>query len=222
MISAVIFDCDGVLVDSEVLAHEVEIDVLGAAGLHYDAQEFRTRFMGLSDKAFFEALEADGLKRLGRSVISEIREPLELRYAQAMEERLVEIPHALRAIQSVAQAKAVASSSTKLRLKLKLQKVGHWDHFAPHIYSAEAVARSKPAPDLFLYAADALGIDPAHCLVIEDSENGIQAAKAAGMRVWGFVGGSHNDKRSCEAVSNAGVERVIDDWRQAVPLLAAL
>ena len=222
MISAVIFDCDGVLVDSEVLAHEVEIEVLAAAGLHYDTQEFRTRFMGLSDKAFLEALEADGLNRLGRSVTSEIREPLELRYAQAMEERLVEIPHALRAIKAVAQAKAVASSSTKLRLKLKLRKVGHWDPFAPHIYSAEAVARSKPAPDLFLYAANALGIDPAHCLVIEDSENGIQAAQAAGMRVWGFVGGSHNDGASRQAVSNAGVERVIEDWRQAVPLFSAL
>jgi len=222
MISAVIFDCDGVLVDSEVLAHEVETKVLASIGLHYDAQEFKARFMGLSDKAFLTALEVDGVARLGRSIIAEIREPLEAGYRQAIEERLVEVPGALTDIKAVRHAKAVGSSSTTKRLEEKLRKVGHWDHFAPHVYSSEHVTRSKPAPDLFLHAANGLGINPAHCLVIEDSVMGVRAAQAAGMRVWGFVGGSHNDDRSRAALRDIGVDRIVEDWRQAGPLLVSL
>lgn len=222
MISAVIFDCDGVLVDSEVLAHEVEAAVLAAIGLHYDAQEFKARFMGLSAKAFLAELEVDGVARLGRSIIAEIRAPLETRYRQAIRERLVEVPGALAAIQSVRHAKAVASSSTTKGLEEKLRKVGHWDHFAPHVYSSECVVRSKPAPDLFLHAAKALCVEPSHCLVIEDSVMGVRAAQAAGMRVWGFVGGGHNDDRSRAALAEIRVERVVEDWRQAGPLLASL
>lgn len=108
------------------------------------------------------------------------------------------------------------------RLEQKLRKVGHWDHFAPHVYSAEDVTRSKPATDLFLHAAKVLDVDPAHCLVIEDSVNGIRAAQAANMRVWGFIGGGHNDSESRTVISDASVERVIDDWQQGGPLLSAL
>ena len=208
MISAVIFDCDGVLVDSEVLAHEVEAEVLASIGLHYDAQEFKARFMGLSDRAFLAELEVDGVARLGRSIIADIRGPLETGYRQA--------------IKAVRRAKAVASSSTTKGLEEKLRKVGHWDYFAPHVYSSEHVARSKPAPDLFLHAANALGVAPAHCLVIEDSVMGARAGQAAGMRVWGFVGGGHNDERSAASLRDIGVERIIENWQEAGPLLASL
>lgn len=222
MISAVIFDCDGVLVDSEVLAHEVEAEVLAAIGLHYDAQEFKARFMGLSDQAFLAELEVDGIARLGRSIIADIRGPLETGYRRAIKERLAEVPGALAAIKAVRRAKAVASSSTTKGLEEKLRKVGHWDHFAPHVYSSEHVARSKPAPDLFLHAANALRAEPAHCLVMEDSVMGVRAGQAAGMRVWGFVGGGHHDARSVAALRDIGVERIIEDWREAEPLLASL
>jgi len=222
MISAVIFDCDGVLVDSEVLAHEVETEVLTSVGLHYDPHDFKARFMGLSDKAFLAALEADGVARLGRSIIAEIRGRLETGYRQAIKERLVEVPGALAVIKTVRHTKAVASSSTSKGLEEKLRKVGHWDHFAPHVYSSEHVARSKPAPDLFLHAAGALRVEPAHCLVIEDSVMGVRAAKAAGMRVWGFVGGGHNDDHSRATLTDIGVDRIVEDWRQAGSLLASL
>jgi HAD superfamily hydrolase (TIGR01509 family) len=222
MISAVIFDCDGVLVDSEVLAHEVETEVLTSIGLHYDPHDFKARFMGLSDQAFLAELETDGVARLGRSIIADIRGRLEVGYRQAIEERLVEVPGALAAIKTVRRAKAVASSSTTKRLEEKLRKVGHWDYFAPHVYSSEHVARSKPAPDLFLYAANALRVEPAHCLVIEDSVMGVRAGQAAGMRVWGFVGGGHHDERSIAALRDIDLERIIEDWREAGPLLASL
>ncbi len=148
MVSAIIFDCDGVLVDSEVLSHEVESRVLDAIGLHYDRAEFIARFMGMSNKEFFAALDADGQARLGRSIIDEVRAGIDGGMARAIAERLAEVPGARDAIASVRLAKAVASSSTVVQLDRKLKLVGHWDRFAPHIYSADHVARSKPAPDL--------------------------------------------------------------------------
>jgi HAD superfamily hydrolase (TIGR01509 family) len=222
MVLAVIFDCDGVLVDSEILAHEVETEVLDSIGLHYDRHEFTARFMGMSDKAFFAALEVDGQARLGRSIIEEIRGPMNDRMRKAVEERLTEVPGALRAISSVRHAKAVASSSTMHRLGVKLRKTGLWDHFAPHIYSAEHVPHAKPAPDLFLHAASALAIEPAQCVVIEDSVNGVLAGRAAGMRVWGFGGGGHMTERLTARLSEAGAERIVANWLEAEELLAAL
>ena len=222
MISAVIFDCDGVLVDSEVIAHEVEIAVLGEIGLHYDSHDFIVRFMGRSDKVFFELLDADGRERLGRSISDEIRGPMKARYRQAIDERLTEVPGALRAIAALRLPKAVASSSTVQALGVKLRKVGHWDHFAPHVYSAEHVTHAKPAPDLFLLAAKALDIAPERCLVIEDSVNGVTAGIAAGMQVWGFSGGGHMTPRIAEHLTAAGAERVVESWAEAEELFAAL
>ena len=107
--------------------------------------------------------------------------------------------------------KAVASSSETHQLDYKLRKTGLWDLFAPHIYSADHVTHAKPAPDLFLHAANALGVAPSDCLVIEDSVNGVKAALAAGMRVWGFAGGGHMD----DAVARGSprlARAIVDDW----------
>ena len=103
-----------------------------------------------------------------------------------------------------------------------MRKTGLWDHFAPHIFSAEHVTHAKPAPDLFLLAAKALGAAPADCLVIEDSVNGVLAGRAAGMRVWGFGGGGHMTERLTARLAEAGAERIVADWAQAEALFAAL
>lgn len=222
MVSAVIFDCDGVLVDSEILAHEVETEVLDAIGLHYDRHEFTARFMGMSDAAFFAALEEDAKERLGRSIVDEIRGPMSEKLSRAVQDRLTEVPGAFGAVSAVRQFKAVASSSTSDRLGIKLRKTGLWELFAPHVYSAEHVTHAKPAPDLFLHAAEALGVAPAQCLVIEDSVNGVLAGRAAGMRVWGFRGGGHMTERIAQRLEQSGAERVVTDWAEAQQLFAAL
>jgi HAD superfamily hydrolase (TIGR01509 family) len=222
MISAILFDCDGVLVDSEVLAHEVEIAVLAEIGLAYDPRDFKARFMGMSDKAFHAALESDGQTRLGRSILADIVPRMKTLYGAAVETRLAAVAGAHTAVEVVRQAKAVASSSTAKSLERKLRKTGLWDAFAPHVYSAEDVAHSKPAPDLFLLAARSLGVAPQHCLVIEDSVNGVAAARAAGMRVWGFMGGTHMDEDARARLVDAGVERVVENWTEAAALFAAL
>jgi HAD superfamily hydrolase (TIGR01509 family) len=222
MISAVIFDCDGVLVDSEIIAREVEIAVLGEIGLHYDPHEFTIKFMGRSSTAFYALLDADGRERLGRPIADEIQGPIRSRYAKAVDERLAEVPGALRAVAALRHAKAVASSSTVRGLGIKLRRTGLWDHFAPHVYSGEHVPHAKPAPDLFLHAAKALGVEPAQCLVIEDSVNGVLAARAAGMRVWGFRGGAHMTDRIAAHLTEAGAERIVKDWAEAEELFAQL
>lgn len=113
------------------------------------------------------------------------------RLAQQFEIDLDPIPGIADVLASLTGPRAVASSSTPDRLRLSLGVTGLWDSFAPHVYSATMVRNGKPAPDLFLFAANRLGVAPADCIVIEDSPAGIRAARAAGMRVVGFLGGSH-------------------------------
>jgi len=212
MTQPMLFDCDGVLVDSEVLVHEVEVRVLSAIGLTYDASAFKARFMGMSDAAFWAALEADGVARLGRSILGEVQGPMRAQIAQAIDTRLAPMAGAVEAVAAVRGAKAVASSSSMPALEKKLKKTGLWEHFAPHVYSAQHVTHAKPAPDLFLHAAAALGVAPDDCLVLEDSVNGVRAAQTAGMQVWGFMGGGHMDDAARARLSDAGVVRIIEDW----------
>jgi beta-phosphoglucomutase-like phosphatase (HAD superfamily) len=136
--------------------------------------------------------------------------------------RLTEVPGAAAAVAGTLLLKAVASSSTREGLERKLRQVGLWEHFDPHVYSADHVLHAKPAPDLFLHAAKALGVAPHECLVLEDSVNGVTAARAAGMRVWGFLGGGHSHDRLGARLTVAGAERLVQDWPQAARLLARL
>jgi HAD superfamily hydrolase (TIGR01509 family) len=142
--------------------------------------------------------------------------------SRAVAERLTEVPGAARAVSAVRQMKAVASSSTLHRLGVKLRKTGLWEAFAPHVYSAEHVTHAKPAPDLFLHAAEALGVTPAQCLVIEDSVNGVLAGRAAGMRVWGFCGGGHMTERITARLADVGAERIVANWAEAAELFTTL
>jgi HAD superfamily hydrolase (TIGR01509 family) len=221
-ISAIIFDCDGVLVDSEVLALEVELAILAEQGLSFEREDYVTRFMGLSYEAFHNVIDAEAQKRLGRSISDNIRGELAQRLRQTMIARLTEVPGAVAAVAGTALLKAVASSSTKEGLERKLRQVGLWAHFEPHVYSADHVANAKPAPDLFLHAAEKLGVRTDECLVLEDSVNGVAAARAAGMRVWGFLGGGHVHDRLGERLMAAGAERLVADWPEAARLLAGL
>jgi HAD superfamily hydrolase (TIGR01509 family) len=222
MVSAIIFDCDGVLVDSEILAHEVETAMLAETGLLYDPADFRARFMGMSDAAFYAALDADSHARLGRSLPPGFNVRCRERLNREVRARLTEVAGALDAVAGLRKPKAVASSSRTEELRVKLGMTGLWDHFAPHVYSADHVTHAKPAPDLFLHAASQLAVAPAACLVVEDSVNGVTAARAAGMRVWGFCGGGHMDEAACARLSSAGAERIVGNWAQASVLFATL
>lgn len=187
---AVIFDCDGVLVDSEVVGLEDSAAYLKRRGLDWSEAELVERFSGLRDDQFFELLSEAYQKVNGEP-------PDEAFFTGLYDQRLlsdrpiVAIAGVHEALSSLRIKTAVASSSRTDRLEKKLKSNDLWAYFDPHIYSADVVARGKPDPAIYLYAADQLGVAPGDCLVIEDSANGVQSGIAAGMTVWGFVGGGH-------------------------------
>jgi beta-phosphoglucomutase-like phosphatase (HAD superfamily) len=208
------------LVDSEVIALEVELEILGAMGLTFSRDDYLARFMGLSTDAYHALVDTEARTRLGRPLGDEVRGSMRLR--ENMVARLTEVPGAARTVGAVTLPKAIASSGSMEGLSRKLTRTGLWDLFAPHIYSADHVRQAKPAPDLFLHAAAALGVAPEVCLVIEDSIHGVTAARAAGMRVWGFLGGGHADDALGDRLTSAGADRIVRDWPEASALLAEL
>ena len=219
--AAVIFDCDGVLVDSEILAIEVEIVLLADCGLIYAPDDYRHRFLGLNDASFREALAVDCLERTGRPLPDDFLHRAHTRRWDACQTRLTEVAGCGAAVAALTLPKAVASSSGAAFLREKLRLTGLLPAFDPHVYSADLVARAKPHPDIFLHAAKALTADPARCLAIEDSVNGVMSALAAGMTVWGFAGGGHMDDASAGRLAEAGAHRVVGGWDEAAALFAA-
>eukprot|EP01030_Chromulinospumella_sphaerica_P023020 gene23020-23027_t len=215
MFDAVIFDADGVLIDSEVIYHVIEMEVLGGYGLTYDPHDYRSRFMGMHERTYVAALDADHRGRLGSPLPEDYLRTVRSLSRVACDERLECVAGAHAAVEAVALPRAVASSSDEDALHRKLAKVGLAALFAPHIYSADRVAHGKPHPDIFLHAAGKLGVDPARSLAIEDSVNGVTAARAAGMTVWGFTGGGHLDERADAGLLGAGAERVVTSWDEA-------
>lgn len=208
------------LVDSEVIALRVEMEMLAEEGLHFTRDEYVARFMGLSTDAFHAAIDEDAQARLGRPISQTIRQSERLRAVMVAEMKTV--PGVEAALAALDLPKAIASSGSMEGLERKLTRTGLWTLFHPHIYGADHVAQAKPAPDLFLHAAQALHAAPSDCLVIEDSKNGVIAALAAGMTVWGFLGGGHADDALGERLIAAGASRLVRDWPEAARALAAL
>ena len=183
----VIFDLDGVLVDSERISSRVTAAALREAGIAISAAEVCERFLGVSTAEMLQALEVEHGCRLPGS----FRESLRERVLQVFEQELEPIAGVPALLDALALERCVASSSHPDRIRRSLEVTGLLDRLAPHLFSATMVDRGKPAPDLFLLAAAKMAAAPERCLVVEDSEVGVRAGKAAGMRVFGFAGASH-------------------------------
>jgi HAD superfamily hydrolase (TIGR01509 family) len=212
-----IFDCDGVLVDSEPTAcAEVEAQ-LCALGLPIQPHEIADRYVGLSASSMYADLEA----RHGRQITAAERAAID----RAVDERLASTVEAMPGVtQAVAEISAccaicVASSGTPGRIRGSLARAGLWSAFEGQIFSAIEVPRGKPAPDLFWHAARQMGYSPERCLVLEDSVAGVTAAAAAGMFCIGFVGGSHVREGHADALLRAGARAIAFTMRE-VPSLA--
>lgn len=203
----VIFDCDGVLVDSEPISLSVMLDVLHEAGIDVTEAEGYRHLLGRSI-----ASNADWIRdEKGLELTSEHREALRRRVFERFRGELEPVLGARAAIEALNIERCVASSSQPDRIRLSLTLTGLIDLFDPHLFSAAMVDNGKPAPDLFLHAAREMGVSPGDCLVIEDSPAGIGAAKAAGMSVVGFVGGSHAKPADLKtAVASAGPDAIIE------------
>ncbi|WP_421996282.1 HAD family hydrolase [Reyranella sp.] len=203
----IIFDCDGVLVDSELLEHGVDAQLLGRFGCHADAHALMHRFVGIARTDMYDVVFAE----LGREVPAGLLEEREQLVWRLCRQDLRAIPDVAATLESLrGRPKCVASSSLPDKLAMKLEATGLAPHFAPHIFSTARVERGKPAPDIYLHAADAVGHAAADCIVVEDSPHGVAGARAAGMVAIGFAGGSHATAALSRALSDAGAALVID------------
>ncbi len=179
----VIFDCDGVLVDSERLAVRTEAEILSDLGWPLSEAEIIERFVGRSAAHMHQEIE----RHLGRRV--DWDSEFESRYRDVFERELVPVPGVIEALTQITTPVCVASSGSRERMRFTLGKTGLFDQFEGRIFSVDEVAHGKPAPDVFLFAAERMGVSPDRCAVIEDSVSGVTAGLAAGMAVFAFVGG---------------------------------
>lgn len=208
----VIFDCDGVLVDSEILANRVEVEVKNELGFPITLEEQITKFVGCGMKHPVMQTE---LQRLPQH------------YWQMVDERCDEVyRNELKAIAGVAQTleslrlpKCVASSSEPEYLDMKLSLTDLKGYFPEAIFHGRSVSKPKPEPDLFLHAAKTLGWTVEDCLVVEDSEYGVRAGKAAGMIVCGFLGGAHIYPGHADRLIKAGADYLISDIKNILRLI---
>jgi HAD superfamily hydrolase (TIGR01509 family) len=217
----VIFDCDGVLVDSEILACNVQARAVTDYGLPLSGAEVAGRFLGMSARDMRASLEAD----LGRPLPSdhEARCAAELFALFRRELKPVKgMTDVVAALCAADHPRCVASSSSPERITLALEVAGLHEAFRPHVFSASMVARGKPAPDLFLHAANLMGFAANDCIVIEDSANGVRAARSAGMLVIGFLGGTHCPPGHGESLAEAGAQRICRDADELAEALSGL
>ncbi|EWY39077.1 hypothetical protein N825_08725 [Skermanella stibiiresistens SB22] len=208
----VIFDCDGVLVDSEPISIRCTAAALNGFGYPIDEDGVFDRFLGASTASMVKTVE----ESLGRTLAPEALDDLRREILAAFDVELTAIPGVSEAVNALDRPFCVASSSIPERIRHSLRLTGLLPLFEPAIFSATMVVHGKPAPDLFLLAAKRLGAAPSECVVIEDSIHGAAAGQAAGMVVLGFTGGSHiardPDRRERHAwrLKRAGAALVFD------------
>ncbi|MGH1492123.1 MAG: HAD family hydrolase [Acidimicrobiales bacterium] len=214
-IELVIFDNDGVLVDSELLSITVIAELLQSAGMPLSVDEVGERFIGRTHDYVMASLTAefgpppDSVRDFETAVLA------------AFPDRLQPVRGMNEALSQIEQPICVGSNGGLDRVRLSLAIAGLDSCFvAEHVFSADMVAHAKPAPDLFLHAARTVGVDPAKCLVVEDSVVGVTAAVSAGMQVVGFVGGSHTSPPLAPLLMDTGAQLIIDSPRQLLELLA--
>lgn len=214
-VDLIIFDCDGVLVDSEESPAAQHADVLTRHGYPITSEQVFERFLGRSMRQATREVEAE----LGRRLPEDFHAQVYTEIFQAFATLLEATPHISDTLAQIAVPICVASSGPPEKISASLNRVGLYDRFSPNIFSAVQVLNGKPAPDLFLFAASEMGVPSERCVVIEDSLAGIAGALAAGMTVFGFHGGSHCGDGYAETLRQAGADLTFDDMRQLPELV---
>jgi HAD superfamily hydrolase (TIGR01509 family) len=214
-VSCLLSDLDGVIFDSELVVKAVMNEVLEKAFEYPDVGRLAHELFGIRIIDIIALLE----ERLNRPLGEARRRELQREIDQRVAELAPVMPGALEVYQSLGLPVAVVSNSRRYRLNRCVERAGALMFFGQHVYSAEVVGLPKPAPDAYLHAARRLGCQPEHCLVIEDSVTGVQAARAAGMRVAGFLGGSHIEPEHAAKLRAAGVHVLFDDMAQLPQLI---
>ena len=198
------------LIDSERIAVRIDAMVLARLGWHLSEDEVVERFLGRSEEAMVKEIEA----HLGRALDDDWETEFHGLYREAFAAELRPVDGVVEALDEITTPTCVASSGRHEKMRYTLGLTGLYDRFAGRIFSASEVANGKPAPDLFLHAARRLGAEPSACAVVEDSRYGVEAARAAGMRAFGYAGGL----TAAERLEGAGAV-VFDDMRELPRLL---
>lgn len=216
----VIFDCDGVLVDSEIIAAEVESELLADAGYTIEPLALAERFSGMTWKDILIEIEREAGIPLSATLIDKSEKLLDQRLARDVRA----IAGAAEALAALSGPRCICSNSTDERLAMMLRKTGLKSLFGAHVYSAKSVGEGlpKPAPDVFLHAAGVFKAAPRRTIVIEDSVHGVHGAVTAGMRVIGFTGASHSTAGHADRLTDAGAETVIARMADLPATLEAL
>ena len=202
-----IFDCDGVLVDSEILASQTVLDMLKPYGFEMDQGEYNSRFAGKVEEDTLAIVEQDYDVVLPNDFLSRLRLEIERR----LDHDLQAITGMRGVIESVSLPKAIVSNSRLVRVIASLKIAELTDLFGEALFAAEMVEHPKPAPDVYLHAARQLNKSPTECLVVEDSVSGVTAAHRAGMTVIGFLGASHIPAGHEEVLKQAGAWTTVTD-----------
>ncbi|MCM0000961.1 MAG: HAD family phosphatase [Erythrobacter sp.] len=214
--AAVIFDFDGVIADSEMLANLVLAEELTRLGLPTTLEQSYDRYVGTRWGEMIALIE----EGLGRPVPPEWGGHLSDTMMARFRRDLAEVPGAGDFARALGERpRGIASSSSPARLALCLEVLGLAEAFGAHVYSAELVTQGKPAPDIYLLAAERLGVPPSACLVIEDSPSGVRAAKAAGMEVIGLLAGAHIRPGHDARLSAAGADQLAASWAEVTGLM---
>ena len=213
-----IFDCNGVLVDSEAIAATVASQELTRAGFKVSPEIVSRFFAGRRPTDMVADIEAATKRKLPADFSEHLTEAT-IRQLRA---ELRATPHMEYALTWLRGPKCVASSSPHTRVQMSLESTGLHRFFEPHVFSASDVRQGKPSPDLFLFAARSMGVTPSECIVVEDSPAGISAATAAGMTSIGFIGGSHTGPNLGAYLTSAGARVVIADMRALKSTVIAL
>lgn len=217
-VDCLLSDCDGVIVDSEVIADEVTLGALRGAFGRPDLEGLPAELVGRRLVEVVRFME----ERVGIELAPGTRTALLRAIDAEVAERAVAVAHTAEVYRALGLPVAVVSNSAFPRLHRSVERAGLLPLVGAHVYSAEDVGRPKPAPDGYLHAARRLDVAPAHCVVVEDSATGVRAAHAAGMRVLGFLGGSHVVAGQAAVLRTAGATAVFADMRELPGLLAGL
>lgn len=223
-IKLVLFDCDGVLVDSEYLAGAIHAELLTEAGFPISEDEVAARYTGLNFAEILKETE----KTSGKPVSAALLDKAEQMFKKRMKKDLQAIAGVRACVDIVRNTLhlpyCICSNSSSANIKAMLEQVELYDLFRGRIFSAPEMGtkKEKPAPDIYLFAAEKAGIAPQHCIVLEDSVHGATAAVSAGMRVVGFTGGRHARPALSGALMEAGTETVINSLQDFPATIKAL
>ena len=215
----VIFDCDGTLVDSEILWSKATVEVFLEEEIELSIEDFSGTYAGMRHEEIIPKLEEELERSLPHDIIQRIEDR-----AEKLIEKLQPIEGAHEMLDQLDYARCVCSNTAAAPLEANMRRTDLWDRFRPYVYSAIEVGTKAPKPDpnVFLHAATTLDVEPGDCFVLEDSFHGVQAARAAGMRVIGFIGAGHTYPGHGEHLMDAGAETVIRRLAEFPATLEAL